>query len=139
MSYKTNRSSQLREALIQLNERYLERKKGKQGKLQIGSFVFGSSHAKKFHNSAMRRLSEFYKKDMAAFSLGFEMGACTFDDYLIGQKQCYVLPETTGSLYQQSCIYLLICRFANIYVLGEHEYFDCNSYSLPCLDSVDNF
>ena len=139
MSYEVNRASQLRQGLAEFKERAQLKGKKSRSKLQIGDFVFDGADVKKRHIQALKILGQNYKEDMVASSLGFEMGASSIVDILIGAKHCFLETKGTDKLVQQKCLYILLCRFANVYVIGQHSYFDNNAHALPGIETVDNF
>ena len=136
---EVNREYQLRRGLVALNEREQLKGKNKTSNLHVGDFVFDRTDVKKRHKQALKILNQNYRKDSIAYSLGFGMGATSILDVLIGAKHCFLVPRDTKELIQQKCLFVFLCRFANVYVLGEHTYFDEDAYSLPGIESVDKF
>lgn len=139
MGKEDNRASQLLKGLVMLNERSEDRSGKKRPKHEFGEFTFSRRKVKKSHNQALSVLKQKYKKDIDILSLGFEMGFCSFTDVLVGVRRCNVEFENSDRAQFHHCLLVLICRISNIYVLGEHLFFDKNAYTLPGISSVDNF
>ncbi len=111
-----------------------------QGKhFDYGSLVYEYKGASKDQNAAITALGKKYSRDMEIFSLGFNYGYSSFLDCLIGKKECYREPRKGAEFPTQVCIFILFCHYKNIFVIGEHTYFDENGFILPAFNAVDQF
>jgi len=102
-----------------------------------GSLVYEYPGSNEAQNEVLQILKLHFPADLDAFSLGFHMGNASFMDCIIGKTRCH--QDTSDRLGEQRCIYVLFCNYTNIYVIGEHTYFERGGYRLPCFLSVDNF
>lgn len=109
-----------------------------QGKhFDYGSLVYSYPGASKAQSEALSRLEREYGKDFEPFTLGFHMGCASFVDCMVGKKRCY--RPTDDDLDFQKCVYVLLCNYTNIFVIGEHSYFGSGGEILPEFNTVDQF
>jgi len=94
----------------------------------------GSNEAQ---NEVLEILKLHYQQDLDVLSLGFHMGNASFLDCVVGKSRCY--QKKPGEFDEQKCVYVLLCNYTNIFVVGEHTYFDKGGIRFPCFDSVDKF
>jgi len=127
----TNRKMELHNDIIELYSH------GKN--FTCGSLVYEYNTAIADQNSAIALLEEEYSKDMEVSKMGFEYGYSSFLDCLIGKSECYREPPEKEKFPTQVCVFILFCNYKNIFVLGEHAFFDKGRFIFPAFQAVDNF
>jgi len=127
----SDRSKELRNDLVELYANGED--------FDYGSLMYMYPDAEEHQNQAIEILQERYADELHVFAFGYNSSYASFLDCLIGKNLCYEEPAPEEEFPIHKCLFVLFCHYKNIYVLGEHNYFDDDAFVSPGYSAVDNF
>ena len=115
-----------------------------------GSLVHEYPGARVEQEKAFISIQSVYGEDASICSMGLEYGYASFADIVVGKKRFFANNPPAAGIYSiENCLFILLCNYLNIYVLGEHSYYHESGFSysrareagdfLPEFSCIDKF